>query len=183
MLPNVLQRPIPDSYWVIPGKLLAGEYPYSVYEILARQIIRVLLDCGINYFLDLTEEGEAGLKLYTPYLKEAADKRGVGFIHKRWPIRDFSVPKRDFLVQILDDLDLALADGHRVYLHCYGGIGRTGTVVGCYLVRHGMNSEEALEQIAAWRKGTRDERRNSPETEAQRRTVLRWRENRSFGGI
>ena len=59
-----------------------------------------------------------------------------------------------FLVQILDDLDQALADGHRVYLHCFGGIGRTGTVVGCYLVRHGMTGNEVLEQIAAWRRGT-----------------------------
>jgi hypothetical protein len=176
MLPNVPERPISNSYWVIPGKLLAGEYPSSVYDGLARQMIRVLLECGIDYFLDLTEEGEVGLKSYTPYLKEAADRLGVRFIQKRWPIRDFSVPKRGFLVQILDEMDQALADGHRVYLHCFGGIGRTGTVVGCYLVRHGMNGNEVLEQIAAWRKGIPSERRNSPETEAQRRMVLNWKE-------
>jgi hypothetical protein len=178
MLSNVTQRPIPDSYWVIPGQLLAGEYPSSLNQRLARQMIRALLDCGIDYFLDLTEEGEAGLGFYTPYLKEAAAELGVAFIHKRWPIRDFSAPKRGFVVEILDDLEQALADDHRVYLHCYGGIGRTGIVVGCYLVRHGMSGKEALEQIAAWRKGTPDERRISPETEAQRRMVLRWREKK-----
>ncbi len=64
MLPNLSERPLPDSYWVIPGKLLAGEYPGSRFDGLTRQIIRVLLECGIDYFLDLTEEGEGGLKSY-----------------------------------------------------------------------------------------------------------------------
>jgi protein-tyrosine phosphatase len=149
-----------------------------MYDSLARQMARSLVECGIDYFIDLTEEGEAGLKSYLPFLKEAAGKLGVSFIHKRWPVRDFSVPKREFLVQILNDLDQALTDEHRVYVHCYGGIGRTGTVVGCYLVRHGMNGGEALDQIAGWRKGTPDGRRSSPETEAQRRMVLHWRENK-----
>ena len=67
MLPNVPERPIANSYWVIPGKLLAGEYPSSLYDGLARQMIRVLLDCGIDYFLDLTEEGEGRSQiLYVP---------------------------------------------------------------------------------------------------------------------
>ena len=178
MLPVVPPRPIPDSYWVIPGRFLAGEYPSSLNPNLARQTIRAFLDSGIDYFLDLTEEGEGGLNFYVPYLKEAAAESGVSFIHKRYPIRDFSAPKPKFVVQILNDLEQALADGHRVYLHCYGGIGRTGTVVGCYLVRNGLSGQDALEQIAAWRKGTPDEHRISPETEAQRRMVLRWREKK-----
>ena len=40
-----------------------------------------------------------------------------------------------------------LAGGRTVYLHCRGGIGRTGTVLGCYLVRQGQTAEEALASI------------------------------------
>ena len=36
------------------------------------------------------------------------------------------------MVAILDSLDTAIADEHTIYLHCWGGIGRTGTVVGCW---------------------------------------------------
>ncbi len=78
-------------------------------------------------------------------------------------------------MRILDTLDGALAAGHIVYLHCWGGIGRTGTVVGCHLVRHGMTSEQALAEIARLRRDTPDAGKVSPETPAQTRLVLRWR--------
>jgi len=76
--------------------------------------------------------------------------------------------------QILDTLDEALQAGHVVYVHCWGGIGRTGTVVGCYLVRHGFTGEEALQRIACWVAGTPKAHRPSPETAEQRRMVLDW---------
>ena len=63
-------------------------------------------------------------------------------------------------------------------LHCFGGIGRTGTVVGCYLVRHGAEPEAALAEIARRRQGTPDGYRHAPETDEQRRLVLTWREPR-----
>ena len=72
------------------------------------------------------------------------------------PIHDVSTPTQAQMARILDAIDAALAVGHAVYLHCYGGIGRTGTVVGCYLVRHGMDGEEALAEIARLRQGTPD---------------------------
>ena len=76
----------------------------------------------------------------------------------------------------IDAIDAALAAGETVYVHCYGGIGRTGTVIGCWLVRRGLNGEEALSYIAARRAGTPDGRRASPETSAQRALVLNWSE-------
>jgi protein-tyrosine phosphatase len=63
-----------------------------------------------------------------------------------------------------------------VYVHCFGGIGRTGTVVGCYLVRHGADAETALAEIARRRQGTPDGYRRSPETNEQRQFVLTWRD-------
>ena len=73
------------------------------------------------------------------------------------------------MTTILDALDSALAAGHTVYLHCHGGRGRTGTVVGCWLVRHGLTGEQALDRIADLRGD--DE---SPETDEQRAFVLNW---------
>ena len=78
------------------------------------------------------------------------------------------------MASILETIDGLLASGREVYVHCYGGIGRTGTVVGCFLARHGMAGAEALEQIARWRERTPDGWIRSPETDEQRRMVLNW---------
>jgi protein-tyrosine phosphatase len=75
-------------------------------------------------------------------------------------------------------LDSSLEAGRRIYLHCWGGIGRTGLAVGCFLVRHGMSGEQALEQIADWWQAVTGRRSipRSPETPEQVEFVLNWRE-------
>ena len=42
---------------------------------------------------------------------------------------------------ILDAIDVALAQGRTVDVHCWGRIGRTGAAVGCWLVRHGLTGD------------------------------------------
>ncbi len=80
------------------------------------------------------------------------------------------------MTNILDVIDRALTEGKRVYVHCWGGIGRTGTVVGCYLARHGLASrQELLPVIESLREKTPDAARSSPETGQQRAMVLSWR--------
>ena len=75
-------------------------------------------------------------------------------VHERHPIRDLSVPRSpQDMASILDALDEALEGGRNVYVHCWGGVGRTGTVVGCWLVRHGLTGDQALAQIAGWWRG------------------------------
>ena len=64
------------------------------------------------------------------------------------PIPDTGNPKPAQVESILDTIDTAIAAGRRVYVHCWGGIGRTGTIVGCYLVRHGLTGDQALAEIA-----------------------------------
>lgn len=170
-----LQIPFPDSYWVIPGRLLAGEYPGAVEEHTARKKLVSLLHCGINAILNLTEEGE--LVDYVPWLMEEAADFGLDVEVKRLPIRDFSTPSVVEMIAILNQMDEWLNEGKTVYVHCYGGIGRTGMVVGCYLVRKGMPARKALEQIAELRHGVPDGWRRSPETDEQVDFVMNWRTN------
>jgi predicted protein tyrosine phosphatase len=166
--------PIPDSYWVDPGELLAGEYPGSRHEGEARHKLRQLLSAKVTLFLDLTEEGEYGLKPYAPLLREEAGALGCSVEHRRMPIPDMHTPTPDEMKRILKAIDAAVEAGHIVYVHCYGGIGRTGTVVGCYLVQHNMSGEEALKEIARLRQGTPDGWKRSPETVVQREFVRSW---------
>lgn len=168
------QVPTPASYWVKPGRFLAGEYPFSINRLEARQKFRQLLGAGASYFLDLTESGESGLEPYAPFLLEAAASIGRSVEHMRIAIPDFSTPSRYKMERILDSIDAALMTGHTVYVHCHAGIGRTGMVVGCFLVRHGMNGEDALKRIANLRQDTPGSWRPSPETTEQRHIVLEW---------
>ncbi len=70
--------PIPDSYWLVPGKLLAGEYPGAQAEAEARMKLRAFLDAGVTCFLDLTEEDE-GLRPYSPLLREGRENHTGGY--------------------------------------------------------------------------------------------------------
>jgi predicted protein tyrosine phosphatase len=177
MRPSPLSdHPIPDSYWVRRGRLLAGEYPGARAAADAQAKLDGLLDAGIRHFVDLTEAGEYNLRPYWPLVQQLAAGRGVAVAHTRLSIPDMGTPTPAHMLQILDTIDAALAEGQGVYVHCFGGIGRTGTVVGCYLVRHGADPAAALAEIARRREGTPDGDRRSPETEAQRQLVLTWQE-------
>jgi protein-tyrosine phosphatase len=162
-------HPIPNSYWVSPGRFLAGGYPGDLSGDEARGKVRRLLAAGVSFFLDLTEEGE--LNPYAPLVQDETAGRTI--VHRRMSIGDFSIPTLEAMAAILDTIDAALAAGHCLYLHCWGGSGRTGTVVGCYLVRQGMSGEDALQEITRLRQGVASLRR-SPETEEQREMVRRW---------
>ena len=162
-----MNPPIERSYWVEPGRLLAGVYPGDLDPAMARDKVQRLLDAGVNLFLDLTDED--WLHPYTPLLKRNPQ---VG--HLRLPIKDLGVPSRSELNHILDTLDAALAAGQVVYVHCWGGVGRTGVVIGCHLAEHGFNGDAALKEIVCLRRGMANEKRVSPETEEQREMVRGW---------
>lgn len=170
-------RPMPETYWVIPGRLLAGEYPYSHFAPEAtRQRLDAFLEAGFNTFINLTCRGE--LEDYEILLDEEAGYYSSAVECLRFAIGDFGLPEPELMSAILDAIDVALGQERKVYLHCLGGIGRTGTVVGCYLVRHGFTGRQALRQLAEWwrevPKSVRHPR--SPETASQANFVLRWQE-------
>ena len=170
-------RPSPNSYWVIPGRFAAGEYPGARDPREAARKLRTLLAAGIDHFVDLTEPHELA-----PYAEIAADEArslSMQVEHERRPVADLGVPGSPAeMAGILDAIDGALEAGRTVYLHCWGGVGRTGTVVGCWLVRHGQTGDEALEQLAEWWQGVEkvDRKPQSPETRQQFQYVREWAE-------
>ena len=166
---NSPDRPSANSYWVVPDRFAAGEYPGAWDPAEAATRLRALLEAGINHFVDLTEQGE--LLPYFEIAKEEARRLGHTVGWERHPIVDASIPRSpDQMAKILDAIDDApLGDGKTVYVHCWGGVGRTGTVVGCWLVRHGHTGDSALRQIAEWWQGVEKIRWHprSPETHQQ----------------
>jgi hypothetical protein len=163
----------PNSYWVLADRLAAGEYPGSLSDAMAAAKLYHLVDAGIDLFIDLTEVGE--LEPYDHLLADNELQRGRIISHVRLPIRDMDVPSREEMSAILDTIDDAIAAGRSAYVHCWGGVGRTGTVVGCYLVRHGSTGAEALERVAAlFAETPKSSYRKSPETRAQCRFVRDW---------
>jgi rhodanese/phosphatase family protein len=167
-------RPIPESYWVEPGRLLAGEYPGQFNGESTRKRIDALLEAGFDTFIDLTRPGE--ILPYTQALFDEAKAYGIEVKHDRFPIRDFGLPTPEQMNSILDRIDESLQAGHKIYLHCWGGIGRTGTTVGCYLVRRGKTGKEALNQLTQWwiKVPKSHYHPQSPETQEQADFILNW---------
>ena len=163
----------PDCYWVEPGQLLAGEYPADWSQRSARRRLRALLDRGVRTFIDLTEEGE--LEPYDDWLAKEAKAAGVSVAYHRYPIRDMDVPTSDGMRTILDVVNAAIDADAPVYIHCWGGIGRTGTVVCCWLVERGLSGQQALVKIALLREGIRKRLITSPEMPGQQEFVRTWR--------
>jgi protein-tyrosine phosphatase len=165
--------PINDSYWLVPGRLLAGEYPGARTKDEARRKLQSFLDAKVDFFLDLTEEKE-GLEPYAHLLEEEAMARDRRVVYRRLPIPDMDVPTTERMLEIQQTIEAALESGRTVYVHCVGGLGRTGTVLGCYLVEHEVSVAEALAEIQRRRRWTKDGWKKSPQTPAQVDFVKRW---------
>ena len=132
-----------------------------------------LLGAGVSAFIDLTEEGE--LIPYANLLPTRNGASNIPITYNRIPIKDLGVPTVPVMSVILDKINAFLQSEVIVYVHCWGGIGRTGTVVGCYMVQEmAMTGPEALMRIEGSRTGTHDSLRRSPETQEQRNMVMTW---------
>jgi ADP-ribosyl-[dinitrogen reductase] hydrolase len=160
--------PLANCYWVLPGRLLAGEYPGGASQEATRERLRRLLEAGVDCFVDLTQPGELA-----PYHAELP----ASVEYLRRPIADHGLPEQSaHMSEILEGLRQALRSPRTVYLHCRAGIGRTGMVAGCLLVERGLAGDAALGELnRLWQQSERAAQWPSvPETAAQVEYVRNW---------
>ena len=174
--------PYGRSYWVIPGKLMAGFYPGAPTREEAEQKLKALLDAGVRCVVNLVEEDEKNdwtqerLEPYQQLLRKLATGKKCDVFYVRTPIVDQNIPSEMTMRFILDIIDRALEQGQTTYVHCWGGKGRTGTVVGCYLARHGIAvGEDALQRIQWLRRDEEKALEDSPEVGSQCEMVRQWK--------
>lgn len=165
---DVLPRPQGQGCWLVAARLLAGPHPGAGGAIWLRQRLQALAAAGITHFVDLTMPSD-GLPEYAALLPSIGPRS-----YRRHPIEDFGVPTVEAMRQTLSTLAAALGAGGNVYLHCRAGIGRTGTVSGCLLVEQGFGADEALALLQRKWQATGLHGLRVPETDEQRRFVLRW---------
>jgi hypothetical protein len=170
-------RPFPNSYWVLPGQLLAGEHPAVTDRAESRDRVGRLRLAGLNSYIDLTEPGEQ------PEYRHLLEKRAE---YVRSSIVDSSVPGN--VAQTLELMRLihtALASKRGVYVHCRAGIGRTGLVVGCYLAEQEGSGDAALDRLnLLWRQSARAQSwPRVPQTSEQADYIRSWLKLRPPGRL
>ncbi len=165
-----LTLPHKHCYWAA-SNLIAGEYPVNIDEESSAAKIQSILDGGVTAFIDLTSDAD-NMRPYAAFIDNDKIK------YQRFPITDHSVPESPETTKIiLDAIDHYLSQGRVVYVHSSGGVGRTGTIIGCWLVRHGCPNERALETLQKlWKGGAKSAYRKSPETTMQEKYLSNGQE-------
>ena len=159
--------PIRNSYKV-DDRVYAGEYPATANETLGRRDMERFARFGITHFIDLTENCE--LLPYTQWLRESQR-------HIRFAIKDCGVPSENSQVKrLLETITGILKNKeNKVYIHCRGGIGRTGTIVACYyamfLREYGPVCDLLQRQYSQCPKSAY---RDTPETLEQKRFIMQF---------
>lgn len=181
-------RGIRNSYWVVPGEILAGPFPGSNEDFAAKLRLRALFDGGIRAFINLQEEGEMAIsdkgynenyvEFFRIFLRNNGCTEIEGGAVRRFSIPDKTVPSVELMKRILDEIDMLREKKIPLYIHCWGGVGRTATVVGCWLMRHGLaDRRSVIDEIFRLRQACVDPAclaYKSPETDEQERFILSW---------
>lgn len=176
-----MAKPYPSSYWVYQDKLLAGYYPGDSDPAIAREKLCALLDSGIRAVINLMEEDELecvdkSLIPYEPMLMELAAERGIELKLYRFSIKNLYISTVDVMQDILKTIDHhVFALDVSVYVHCWAGEGRTGTVIGCWLMEHGISDEEhVLMDIVSLRLSETESMLPALESSDQEDFVIQW---------
>ncbi len=171
--------PCPKTWWVEEERFLAGCYPGDQKNAATQEKLQSLLDAGVRSFISLQEPDEKSrtgpFNPYIPLLRQLARGMNVEIECVNFPIRDRGVPTAGLMRDILDAIQEAIEGGRCVCLHCWGGHGRTGTVVGCWLREHGLSGGDALGRITKLRRHDHYlAGQISPQTDAQCSMVRDW---------
>lgn len=134
--------------WVEVGAVLGCAYPRT------ERALSRLAEQGVRVLVNMHERAHDPRRL---------ERHGLREIHL--PVRDFAAPLPDQIERGVSAILEARAAGEVVAVHCGGGLGRTGTILACYLVRSiGLGADEAIDRVRAFRPG-------SVETRAQNEAV------------
>ncbi|MBW2264036.1 MAG: dual specificity protein phosphatase family protein [Deltaproteobacteria bacterium] len=174
---NLLAAPFEDAYWVDPGRFMAGPHPGGGSAEATRARTASLLEAGILCAINLTEPHEEKQEdRYEDVLSALASDRGLEAACARFALWDGTSPSPAAVKELLDVIDACLARDMPVYLHCKVGLGRTGVMVGCWLVRHGVaRPRAAVRHISKLRRHAATARITSPSTREQIARVRSWK--------
>jgi hypothetical protein len=194
--------PTAESNWVLPGVLLVGAYPASNDDEAHAQLLRSILELGIGTFVCLQKEYQPHVsermwrtgKAIRPYIQDAkqmllandgmrqtsgpcvlrmVEANKLDFVH--FPIVDCACAEDANVLDLARNLVARLFRGEVLYLHCWGGHGRTGTLV-CIMLHlmYKLNAQQAMlrcQKVHDMRNFPIDV--GSPQTVAQREQVVR----------
>jgi protein-tyrosine phosphatase len=110
---------------------------------------------------------ELPLPAYAPAVADVAERLGVSLECRRLAIHDMSVPSPARMAEIESAIEASLVRDRPVYLHCWRGRGRTGTVVGVYLIRRGLATPDNFVEVIRELRAHHADLGPSPETGAQ----------------
>ncbi len=136
-----------------PGKIQADARTGAWTRDLKKDIQRIR-EWGASTVISLIEVHEFG-ELQVANLPNAVTEHGMSWIHL--PIRDMQAPGAGFIpywLKLGQELVNELAQGNRVFVHCKGGLGRTGTIAACLLIESGMTNLGAIELVRMARQKT-----------------------------
>jgi atypical dual specificity phosphatase len=149
-----LQIVLPNFSWLIENKLAGVSRPRSA------DALAMLKALGVRAILSLTEE---------PPPAAILNELDLPAVHV--PVADFTAPTIREVEQAVVAIDSFIAAGRAVAVHCGAGLGRTGTILACYLVRQGSPADVAITSVRARRPG-------SIETREQEAIIHRYERHR-----
>jgi atypical dual specificity phosphatase len=141
--------------WVVEGKLAGMAFPTS-----ASQLKTLLSSYNVGLVCSLIEESQCPpLSMFQA--SQDSPEVGPESLHIEW--RDMSIPSRKQMDDLLKITQEFIDKDMAVVYHCFGGKGRTGTALACYLLKFlpdQFNAENVIEHI-------RELRPKSVETSSQ----------------
>ena len=167
----------PQHYTIEEGRLYGGEYPGSKMIDEARVRLHSLITIGVRTFIDLTTPVDR-MEPYEGLLSELEGEAGMPLRRISLPIPDMCIPDTvDTMREIMSAIRKSIEKAPAVYVHCWGGIGRTGMVVGCWFREQGDEPDAALKHVQHLYSSQMPKVRihpESPQTNEQRDYVRRW---------